>query len=151
MARTLIIGYGNPLRGDDGLGWHAARRLRERIADPDVGILALHQLTPELADDLSRADLAIFIDAACEGEPGSVCRRRVEPSSGEAAFTHHATPEALLSAARALFGRAPDAVLFTAAVESVELSERLTPAAERALERIVAEVIGLAPGPGAES
>ena len=29
MGRVLIIGYGNPLRGDDGFGWHAAERLRE--------------------------------------------------------------------------------------------------------------------------
>jgi len=28
MPHTLIIGYGNPLRGDDGFGWHAALRLR---------------------------------------------------------------------------------------------------------------------------
>jgi hydrogenase maturation protease len=26
-GKTLIIGYGNPLRSDDGLGWHASRLL----------------------------------------------------------------------------------------------------------------------------
>jgi len=33
MPHTLIIGYGNPLRGDDGFGWHAALRLREIVHD----------------------------------------------------------------------------------------------------------------------
>ena len=35
MPDTLIIGYGNPLRGDDGAGYIAAELLRERIHDPE--------------------------------------------------------------------------------------------------------------------
>ena len=49
MRRVLIIGYGNPLRADDGVGWQAARRLAELRQDEFVETLALHQLTPELA------------------------------------------------------------------------------------------------------
>ena len=152
MSRILIVGYGNPLRGDDGLGWHAADRLRDQIADPEIEILAVHQLTPELAEPLSRAGLAIFIDAAAEGEPGVVQRRLLEPDSGAAAFTHHATPSALLAAAQALYGRAPEAELFSVPVESLELGDRLTPVVERALERLVAEILRAAdPGTAARS
>jgi hydrogenase maturation protease len=68
MARVLIVGYGNPLRGDDGLGWHAAEALRAAL--PEAEILAVHQLTPELAEDASRAELVIFLDAAETGAPG---------------------------------------------------------------------------------
>ena len=55
---VLVIGYGNALRTDDGFGWHAAGRL---AADPRLDgaeILQLHQLTPELALDISRAGFA---------------------------------------------------------------------------------------------
>ena len=45
-TNLLIIGYGNPLRGDDGFGWHAALRLREIIHDDGIEILPVHQLTP---------------------------------------------------------------------------------------------------------
>jgi hydrogenase maturation protease len=144
MSRLLIIGYGNPLRGDDGLGWHAAERLRDRITDPEVEVRAVHQLTPELSDPLSRAGRAVFIDAAAEGEPGAIERRSIEPAAGETAFTHQATPEALLAAARALFGRAPEAVLFSVPVESTELGAGLTPKVADALETIVLEISAMA-------
>src|ERR1035438_8523471 len=62
MSRVLILAYGNPLRGDDAFGWRVAERLLELPPDPSVEILRLHQLTPELMDPLSRADLALFID-----------------------------------------------------------------------------------------
>ena len=39
------------------------------INDPDVEIVPLHQLTPELMDPLRRADRVIFIDASTTGRP----------------------------------------------------------------------------------
>ena len=101
MPRILIVGYGNPLRGDDAFGQRVAGRLLQLPPDPAVEILSLHQLTPELMDPLSRADFAIFIDAGASGEPGAVVERRIDPqSANRVAFTHQATPEALLSGAR---------------------------------------------------
>src|ERR1017187_6668201 len=94
MSRILIIGYGNPLRGDDAFGWRVAERLLELNHDPAVEILCLHQLTPELMDPLSRADFAIFIDACAGGKPGAIAERRIEAgAAGTASFTHHATPK----------------------------------------------------------
>src|ERR1035437_5223745 len=104
MSRILIVGYGTQIRGDDALGWRAAERLRELVTDPSVEILTLHQLAPELMEPLSQADLAVFIDAGVGPEPGAVLERRLDPRpSGSASFTHHATPEALLWGARALY------------------------------------------------
>jgi len=140
MARILIVGYGNPLRGDDGVGFHAAVRLAAGFAGGEVEVRAVHQLTPELADDLSRAELAIFIDAAAEGEPGAVLLRRLSPEGGAQAFTHQATPPALLSASRALFGSAPEAVLFSIPVESAGFGESMTPPVARALDRVCVQV-----------
>jgi hydrogenase maturation protease len=64
MTRALIIGYGCPLRGDDAFGWHAAHRLLKLAGNDSVQVLATHQLTPELAEPISHADLVIFIDAS---------------------------------------------------------------------------------------
>ena len=65
--RTLIIGYGNPLRGDDGVGWEVASRLAATIPEEAAHIMTVHQLTPELAESVSEAELVIFIDAS-DGE-----------------------------------------------------------------------------------
>ncbi len=62
MAEILIIGYGNTLRSDDGVG----QRVAELVAEwnlPNVRSLPVHQLTPELAEPISQAELVIFVDA----------------------------------------------------------------------------------------
>jgi hydrogenase maturation protease len=142
--RTLIVGYGNPLRGDDGLGWHVVERLRAAVQDSSVEILALHQLTPELMDPISRADRVIFIDAAVGPVPGEIAERTVEAQAGAgAAFSHHATPAALLAGARALYGRAPEATLITVTGADFSLSDQLSEAVNRQLEKVVGAVLGL--------
>src|SRR5919198_4121190 len=80
--RVLVVGYGSSLRGDDGLGWHAAALL---AADPRLAgaeVLARHQLTPELAEDVSRAALVVLVDARADGggAPGEVAVRRGGPA-----------------------------------------------------------------------
>jgi hydrogenase maturation protease len=49
MARVLIIGYGNPFRSDDGLGWQIANELSRTNRSAETEVLPCHQLTPELA------------------------------------------------------------------------------------------------------
>lgn len=123
-----IIGYGNPLRGDDAVGFEAAERL---------GGVALHQLTPEWMEPISRAERVIFIDAGAEGVPGAIRERTLEPGPSPAAFTHFATPEALLAGARALYGRCPPATLITITGSDFEIGRPLSPPVRRALETLL--------------
>jgi hydrogenase maturation protease len=144
MARILVIGYGNPSRGDDAFGQLAAERIRGLVPQPDVQTLCLHQLVPELMEDLSQADLAIFIDAAASGEPGSLTRRDISPQCGtRAAFTHHATPESLLSGAQALYGRSAEAVMFSLAAGDFSFGAELSPAVAEKMEAVVESVVRL--------
>ena len=135
MARILIIGYGNTLRSDDGFGWYAAERLRREIDDPDVEVFTLHQLTPELMEPLSRAQRAIFIDAAVP-----VAAPLDSGASGQASFTHHLTPGALVSGAQTLYGHGPETILLTTPGENFDLGEGLSESVERALEETVEKV-----------
>lgn len=144
MPQTLIIGYGNPLRGDDGLGWHAARQLAERIHCDDVDILTCHQLTPELAEAVSQVDLAIFIDADCEGIPGMLKCEDVQPdNSSNVDFTHHFDIPALLACAQILYGTCPRAVLCSITADSFDLTEDLSDAVQAALPALVQRVLAL--------
>ena len=132
----LIIGYGNGLRGDDGAGPLAARELRRRgLAARDV-----HQLTPELAEALSRVALAVFIDAGADLAPGQV--RAVTVAEGDRApVDHHATPGGLLRLSREVYGRAPHAVLITIGGASYECGSRLSSAARRAVGQVVKQCV----------
>jgi hydrogenase maturation protease len=126
MPRILVIGYGNLLRGDDGLGRHAARQLAEMVGDPDVEIMARHQLVPEMADSISRAELVIFIDARHGGKPGEISFSTVAPNTSHRPFMHHVTPAELLAAAETLYGRHPEAILFSVSAKYLGIGELLS-------------------------
>ena len=137
MSRTLIIGYGNSLRGDDAIGIRAAEQLRQRGPGPDLEILSVHQLTPELVDPISRAGRVIFIDAAAGPNPGQIAERRIHAAPFARPFTHVATPEALLAGASALYGSEPHAILITVTASTFDLGEDLSAPVQKALESVI--------------
>ncbi len=141
-GKILILGYGNPLRGDDGFGCEVARRLAASVQDPRVEVRELHQLTPELADPVSQAGHVIFIDAAREGEPGEIRRAVIEPAA-TGSFTHHMTPATLLACSRELYGHAPAATLFTAAGSAFGYATNLSEPSAAALPDLCRQVLSL--------
>lgn len=125
----LVIGYGNPLRGDDRLGHHIAALLEADTLCP-ARILTAHQLTPELVEAVRMAARVVFVDARCGDAPGTVTLQRVKPAEdAPGSFTHHVTPETLLAAARAWYGAAPACYLLSVTGAHFELSETLSPVA----------------------
>ncbi len=110
MSKAILIGCGNPLRGDDGVGWQIIQQVQDLVVTEQVTFLTCHQLTPELADQLSQAEPAIFVDA-CAGEPqGAVQCQPVQPLPfSQLTLSHHFSPPALLSFAQRFFGKVPKA------------------------------------------
>ena len=139
MRQILVIGYGNPLRGDDGFGSLAARYLEERRI-PALEVVIFHQLNPELAELLRGRNHVIFLDAVAGNDPGSLCATRVEPCDLSSSGMHHFEPGGLLALSRAIYGEAPPATLITATACSFghgdEISLALREAAARAAEAI---------------
>lgn len=135
----LIIGYGNPLCGDDGVGPYAIKQLALAEAEMqsriDTEYLTLRQLTPELAEPISRADSVIFVDAADGGTPGEINCHELTPFTETAfgAFTHHVDAAVLLESARFLYGRYPAAYLHTVTGENFRLGDSFSPAVESAM------------------
>lgn len=128
MAKALIIGYGNPLRGDDGLGWHAAQRLAAMLPEQEAQSIACHQLTPELAEPMSRANLVVFIDAASQEPVGRLFSQRITASAAlSCPFSHHVTPAMLLAWAQELYGSCPEVILFSVSSQCFDCSEELSP------------------------
>ncbi len=114
----LLVGYGNTLRRDDGVGPMVVRRVAERVGRADLRALCCHQLTPELAAELSASEVeaAIFVDAATDPQAGEkpATSFQLRPLSGSdepVPSGHHLTPGVLLALAEKLYGRAPSAWL----------------------------------------
>jgi hydrogenase maturation protease len=140
-GRALAIGYGNPLRGDDGIGQALAAALATTAIDA-FDVIGCHQLTPELAERLATVDLAIFVDAGIEGHPGSVRVTRIQQSARQqgSSLVHHVNPAALLLLSRQIYGRSPEAFIVTVAAGSFALSEGLSEPVAAALPEVVATV-----------
>lgn len=129
MTDLLVIGYGSELRGDDALG----RRLAEAAEGwPGVRSLSVHQLMPELVEELASCDRVVFADAQeRDGEP--LLTRLDAPAPGPVAW-HHATPEALLGLCRDLHGSTPEAWLLSLPGRDFGLSQDLSPHGRRSLQ-----------------
>jgi hydrogenase maturation protease len=146
-AGALVVGYGNSLRSDDGIGWHAAGRLATDPRLAGARVLAQHQLVPELAADVSQASLVVLVDATTDGDPGSLLVRRVQPRPPTpAAWSHHLDPETLAGLTEALYGFTPPIVLVSVAAGSLAAGDRLSGALERALPQVVEAVADVVTG-----
>jgi hydrogenase maturation protease len=156
LSKTLIIGYGNPDREDDGVAWHILDRLAERLGLPEPAqaadslegaggapdLLCLLQLDPDLAEAAADYDRVCFVDAHTGAYAEDV---RVEKVAGEfqtSPFTHHMTPQTVLALAATLHGRAPRGIVVSVRGYQFGFAQALSPAtaqlAETATERIMA-------------
>ncbi len=150
MSRILILGYGNPLRGDDGFGPALAQRLQDALRNNDaIEIIASHQLALEYAEPLSRAERVVFIDARDCGTPGEIFFEKLPnaadvPAHGAPArFTHHLSPQTLLEYAQFLYGaRPPEAFLLSVCGNDFGYRETLSAAVADALERAYQQLLG---------
>jgi hydrogenase maturation protease len=137
----LIVGYGNPLRGDDGVGPVVARAF---VGVPGIDAVCCHQLTPELAERLAAVDLAVFVDASVGVLAGSVGVVRLGAgAAGQGALVHHVDPAKLLALAGRLYGCAPVAFLVTIGAASTELGEGLSQSVAAAVPDVVAAILAL--------
>jgi hydrogenase maturation protease len=142
MTQILIVGYGNPLRCDDGVGWRAAEALSRSLPFPEIEILIRQQLAPELADNLRYADLVFFIDAAHAGKPGELT---CEPLTSQQGITgsHQLSPSHLLALAQQLYGATPRAFAVSLCGECFEHGSTISATVEAGLPKLIALVENL--------
>jgi len=138
----LIIGYGNTLRSDDGVG----PRLVEAVGTlrlPHVKTLICQQLSPEHSGAVSMAGAVIFVDAAVD-EPRVVQLRELKPGPAAQLFAHAADPRTLLAFARDVFGQAPQAWWLTIPAVNLEFGEQLTPTTDAGYQEALEQIKVLA-------
>jgi hydrogenase maturation protease len=143
---ALVVGYGNTLRSDDGVGPAVAERLAGDARLEGVVVRVEHQLTPELTLDASRSSLVVLVDAEVGPPPGEIAIQNVvAAASGEGGppMTHHLDPAGLAGLALELWGTAPPIVVVSVGAASVEVGEHLTAVVEAAIPRAVETVISI--------
>ncbi|MCE5243447.1 MAG: hypothetical protein LLF99_09635 [Desulfobacteraceae bacterium] len=115
----LILSYGNSLRQDDGAGLAVGSILESIWQERGVPVhlLALHQLTPDIAVPVSEPQVSavLFADTRVAAGPSDihVQVRRIAASDIAGPLGHHMTPGVLLAISAHLYGKEPPAWLVT--------------------------------------
>ncbi|WP_135078899.1 hydrogenase maturation protease [Terasakiella sp. SH-1] len=131
--KTLIIGYGNPGRQDDGLGPALAQYI-EDLKLPNISVDIDYQLNIEHAHDLMGYERVIFVDAALKG-PEPYDFQPLNAGNPTSFTSHSVSPQAILRLAKDLFQIEIKA--FTLAIRGYEfeiIEEELSPKAAENLK-----------------
>jgi len=136
---TLVVGYGNTLRGDDGVGYRMAEQV-ELWNLPNVTTIACHQLTPELVANLAECDRVIFIDATPPGMQIEVAWRSLSPSDAPMLEAHRSDPADLLRLTAQLYDTAPSAQHLLLPTAEMGFSETLSAIAQAGLVAAAAQL-----------
>lgn len=152
--KTLVIGYGNLDRQDDGVAWHVMSELMQKygvekptdinidINNPakDVHFLYQLQLLPELADELADYDNVVFIDAHNGAMPSDIYFEELSPIFSISPLTHHLSANSLLSITNQIRHKYPNSILVSIRgfefAFSQELSSRTATLVPAAVENI---------------
>lgn len=136
MKNTLIICIGNEIRSDDAVALYLKKEI-EKLILPFVEIISVHQLTPELAEIISKFDKVIFADASLEVLDEPVLRKLEvdENLTPRLTINHTFTPESLVFLARKLYNSLPEAYLLSIPVINFEFGTELHPVTKQNLLR----------------
>jgi len=150
LKRALLLGYGNPDRQDDGVAWHVLREVAARLGletpcSPDdeftsadgLDFLFSLQLTPEMAEDIAAYERVCFVDAHTGNIPEPVRMIPVESEFQHSPFTHHLTPQSLISMCESVYGHKPEAILLSVRGYAFGFERDLSPATRE----LVAEAV----------
>jgi hydrogenase maturation protease len=125
IPKTLLIGYGNPDREDDGVAWHILRGVADffgviipDILDEDLITVNknLHflfdlQLIPEMTYDMAQYSRICFVDAHTGALESDLNIQTLDRKFQNSPLTHHMTPQTILAILDQTFNHKPEAIL----------------------------------------
>lgn len=139
--KTLILGFGNPDRGDDGVAWHIlskiARHFNKALSEEQIECCLVElndrvdmwfnlQLIPEITEQLAQYPQAIFVDAHTTDYEDDFRVVDLKPEFQNSPFTHHLTPSSCLSLTQSIYGKYPSAQLISVKGFSFEFTNQLS-------------------------
>jgi hydrogenase maturation protease len=145
VTRTVVIGVGNPLRGDDAAGVMVAERLRPRVPK-GVEVVACDEEPSRLMEAWEGADCVVLVDSVSSGQPAGTLHRFDAGEEPVPACTFRSSTHAIgiadtIELARAL-GRLPRRVrVYGVEASGFVTGSSLTPAVEEAVEFLVKDVL----------
>lgn len=125
ISKTLLVGYGNPDREDDGVAWHILRGVADFFGlsipdtldedlievDDKLHFLFNLQLIPEMTYDMAEYSRICFVDAHTGSLENDLAIQILNSKFQNSPLTHHMTPQTILSILEQTFNHKPEAIL----------------------------------------
>jgi hydrogenase maturation protease len=125
--KTLIVGYGNAVRQDDGVAWYVLSGIARRLGRPvpnapedgyfpeglEIDLWYVLQLAPEMSEDFAHYERICFVDAHTGNIAEEILLQPVEDSPAASAFTHHLTPATCMALTQTIYNKTPEAMLLS--------------------------------------
>jgi len=149
--KTLVVGLGNPILGDDGIGWKVAEEIGKQLPENDhVDIECLSLGGIGLMEHLVGYDQAIIVDAFEMDAPvGSISVLKLSQLPNYSAFhitsTHDTSLQTAMQLGREMGAHLPEDVMIVGvATEHIhDFSEDLSPPVARVVPCVVSIVLDL--------
>ncbi|MEO1403362.1 MAG: hydrogenase maturation protease [Cyanobacteria bacterium J06635_1] len=148
MHRFVVIGYGNPQRGDDAIGQKVVSQLKT-LSNPNLDTYSVRHLTPELSSKLAVADVAIFVDACKLANTDTVRIKSLEACGSETggsavpASGHSCDPCSLLALTHSAYGHWPKAWWVEVPASDFTAEHQLSDVAERGITQALQAISDL--------
>jgi len=153
--KTLLFGYGNIDRQDDGVAWHILRGVANhygvelpsipdepnKIISPDLTCTFALQLVPESAEWVAQFEQVFFIDAHTGSIQEPLHFEVLTHQFQSSPFTHHLTPQSCLSLALSLYSAQPKAYLVSVLGYEFGFSQDLSAATQVLVENAIQVIV----------
>lgn len=143
-SSQVVVGVGNPIMGDDGIGHRVVRQLQQMPVDARIyfaGTTAFLAL-----EVMSGADRAIIVDAinVPEANPGSIHRFPLHSSqlrkSAPDVLMHDFSVDKALVAGRGAYDLPPEVILVGVVPAELDMGVSLSPAVEAQIDCLLEEI-----------
>lgn len=162
QGRTLIIGFGNRYRRDDGVAAVVVNAVREQLGRPPLGPLEdgfddlghavdtvlLMQIVPELAELLASYERVIFVDAHTLNCSTPLREEWLQPQQRMPLVSHHVHPATVLELTQRMTGRAPQGVLLSLRGHDFDFGEGLSSQTATLVPAAAQRILSLCCGEG---
>jgi hydrogenase maturation protease len=136
----LIVGVGNTLMGDDGIGAYVAARLEE-MQLPGVHTVTVQQMTSDLLDEMLQANKTIIVDAAVEGDPVQFYKVEETAPAG-ASYSHYTSAIQLLKMAQLVYECNLSVYICAVGAFDLTLGGTLSPDGKKNADQAVSTILG---------
>ena len=154
-SKTIIIGYGNIYRADDGVAFAVINELRRQLGqklleEGDTGLdelggendsIFLLQLIPEIMELLAGYNRIIFVDAHVGSDLEDLNCSPVSAQYVSSSFTHHMTPSALLAFLKTMYQSEPQAHMVSIRGYDFDFKPTLSPKVQTLVQPAVDAIL----------